>query len=171
MGHSRFLVYQPRADDPETAFRTVVANTLVEAAPGYMRTIAAKVVDGFVIVAAEPVDQAKAEKLAGAIICGDDEQWARIRDKSGPTGLIAVKGGWREHHGKIPAVPGGHADLDAAAAATVAGKLVAGEHVVPGASGGSFSRQGVRVLNGKLTVRTVGAQVHTGWLVFGTVAL
>ncbi|UKD50930.1 hypothetical protein L3Q65_01140 (plasmid) [Amycolatopsis sp. FU40] len=166
MGADEFLAYQEGTDADES-FRAAVANAQWEyGSGGYTGSIAEKAGEGFVIVSAEPVDLGEAGKMAFSVLRGDDERWAEIRDKWGRAGGIAVKGGRREHEVKIPAVPGGHADLDAAVAAAVSGVLVPGEHVVYGTSG-SYRTAGVRVLGGTVTVPTEGAQVHTGWLWIG----
>ncbi|MET9265303.1 hypothetical protein [Amycolatopsis sp. NPDC004079] len=166
MGAEEFVTYQ-EGTDADKAFHAAVANAQWEhGSGGYTGTIAEKESEGFVIVTAEPVDLGEAGKMAFGILRGDDQKWAEIRDTGGRAGGIAVKGGRREHEVKIPAVPGGHADLDAAVAAAMSGRLAQGEHVVYGTSG-SYRAQGARVLSGTVTVPTEGAQVHTGWLWIG----
>ncbi|MET9265268.1 hypothetical protein [Amycolatopsis sp. NPDC004079] len=145
MGASEFLTYQAGID-AEQAFRTAVADAqLWHGARGYTGTIAEKAVEGFVVVSAEPCSLDQAETMAAGILAGDDEDWAEIRDKRGRAGAIAVLGERRDHHAKIPVVPGGHADLDAAVAAATVGRLVAGEQVVLDEVSGSYRRDGVRV--------------------------
>ncbi|MET9263790.1 hypothetical protein [Amycolatopsis sp. NPDC004079] len=166
MGASKFLIYQDGAD-ADKAFCTAVADAqLWRGSGGNTGTIAEKAAAGFLVVSADPVAQEQAEKMGAAILDGRDEQWAEILEKDGPVGAIAVKGGPREHHVRIPDVPGGHADLDAAVAAATAGVLAVGERVV-GEAFGSYRTDGVRVLGGTLIVPTEGAQVHTGWEFFG----
>lgn len=166
MGAEEFLTYQEGTDADE-AFRAAVANAQWEYGHrGYTGTIAEKASEGFVVVSAVPVDLGTAGEMAFRILRGDDKQWADIRDKGGKAGGIAIKGGRREHKVNIPEVPGGHADLDAAVAAAVSGKLAEGEQVVYGTSG-SYRTEGARVLSGTVTVPTEGAEMHTGWLWIG----
>uniref|UniRef100_UPI003F492522 hypothetical protein n=1 Tax=Amycolatopsis sp. CA-096443 TaxID=3239919 RepID=UPI003F492522 len=167
MGANEFVTYQSGVN-AEEAFRTAVADAqLWHGSGGRTGTIAEKAAEGFVIVSAEPVSEATAEKTAARVLAGDDEQWAEIRDKRGPAGGIAVAGGQREHQVTIPAVPGGHADLEAAVVAAMSGKLAEGEFVVYREVSGEYRSEGTRVLGGRLTVPTMGARTQTGWLWFG----
>lgn len=167
MGAGVFLTYQS-GTDPEESFRAAVETAQREdGAGGYTGTIAEKDVEGFLIVRSDPVEMDEAVKLGRAVLRDDgDERWASVRDKWGKAGGIAVKGGRREHQVKIPVVPGGYPDEEAAVAAAMADRLVPGERVVYGRAG-SWKRERGRVVGGSLTVPTEGARLHTGWLWVG----
>ncbi|MET9260348.1 hypothetical protein [Amycolatopsis sp. NPDC004079] len=170
MGAVDFYEYQVGTDVAE-AFRAAVEHAQREhGTRGCTGTIADKGGDGFVIVSAVPVVLSEARFAArGILTAPGGNRWtkANIGHRGGPAGAIAVTRGRREHAVEIPVVPGGHADKAAAVSAAVTGQPTAGEHVVDGGDG-VFETDGLRMLRGSATVRAAGADLHTGWLFFGS---
>lgn len=161
MGAYDFITYSADVE-VEEAFKTAVAEAAcAHGGNGYSGTIAEK--HEFTVIDAAPRPLAEAVALARELLADDDH---RIDDKWGPAGAIAVSGGGRTVSAPIPVSPYGYADLEAAARAALAGLLGSSETVC--SVGGAYSADAAgRVVSGSVSVKTIGADGHTGWLFVG----
>lgn len=161
MGADRFFT-EHEGTDVDVAFNAAREQALrQEGHGGYTGTIAEK--DAVTVISATPMPADDAHALAERLLANKD---ARVDDKAGPCGAIAVSGGVRTVQITIPPTDRGWPTPREAIECV----LSLGEGLsIDGHPTGVFEHdeRTHRIVSGTAGVRIRGGDQHTGWLFFG----